>query len=76
MAERMSAVAGAFASGKGERAWLDERLGRWVVGPPEQAREIVHRFAEAGVERIMLQDMLAWDLDMIDVMGEVLVGRI
>jgi hypothetical protein len=28
------------------------------------------------VERIMLQDFLPWDLDMIDVMGEVLVGRV
>jgi alkanesulfonate monooxygenase SsuD/methylene tetrahydromethanopterin reductase-like flavin-dependent oxidoreductase (luciferase family) len=75
MADRLSAVVRAFASGKGERAWLDERLGRWITGPPEQAREMVHRFAEAGVERIMLQDMLPWDLDMIDVMGEVLVGH-
>ena len=33
------------------------------------------RFAEAGIERIMLQDFLPWDLDMVDVMGEELVGR-
>ena len=29
----------------------------------------------AGLERIMLQDFLPWDLDMVDVMGEELVGR-
>ncbi len=34
---------------------------------------MVRRFEAAGVERIMLQDFLPWDLDMIDVMGEVLV---
>ena len=31
---------------------------------------------DVGVERIMLQDFLPWDLDMIDVMGEVLVGQV
>jgi hypothetical protein len=33
------------------------------------------RFAEAGVERLVLQDFLPWDLDMIDLLGEVLVRR-
>jgi hypothetical protein len=36
----------------------------------------VRRFADAGVERMMLQDFLPWDLDMVDVMGEELVGRV
>ena len=66
----------AFASGDDDSAWLEERLERWITGTPEQAREQVRRFAEAGVERIMLQDFLPWDLDMIDVMGEVLVGQV
>ena len=37
---------------------------------------MVRRFADAGVERIMLQDFLPWDLDHIDVMGELLVGQV
>ena len=49
---------------------------RWIAGTPDQARAAVRRFAAAGVERIMLQDFLPWDLDMIDVMGEVLVGQV
>jgi alkanesulfonate monooxygenase SsuD/methylene tetrahydromethanopterin reductase-like flavin-dependent oxidoreductase (luciferase family) len=57
-------------------AWLDERRNRWVYGTPDQAREQLERFAAAGLERIMLQDMVPWDLDMIDVMGEELVGRV
>ena len=56
-------------------AWLEERRNRWVYGTPDQAREQLQRFAGAGLERIMLQDFLPWDLDMIDVMGEELVGR-
>jgi hypothetical protein len=47
-----------------------------VIGTPDQARDAVRRFAAAGCERLMLQDMLPWDLDMIDVMGEVLVGHV
>ncbi len=56
-------------------AWLEERRNRWVYGTPDQARAQLERFAGAGLERIMLQDFLPWDLDMIDVMGEELVGR-
>ena len=76
MAGRLSAAVAAFGSGDDDRAWLDERLERWITGTPDQARDTVGQFAEAGVERIMLQDFLPWDLDMIDVMGEVLVGQV
>lgn len=76
MAERLSRAVRALGSGDDDRAWLDERLERWVTGTPEQAREAVRRFAAAGIERIMLQDLLPWDLDMIDVIGEVLVGQV
>ena len=56
--------------------WLEERRDRWIIGTPDEARAMVARFADAGVERLMLQDFLPWDLDMIDVMGEALVGRV
>ena len=55
-------------------AWLDERRSRWVHGTPDAARAQVSHFAEAGIERVMLQDFLPWDLDHVDVMGEELVG--
>jgi alkanesulfonate monooxygenase SsuD/methylene tetrahydromethanopterin reductase-like flavin-dependent oxidoreductase (luciferase family) len=60
----------------GGEAWLEERRTRWIYGTPDEARAQVARFAEAGIERIMLQDFLPWDLDMVDVMGEELVGRL
>ena len=56
--------------------WLAERKQRWITGTPEQAREKVRQLAAAGVERIMLQDFLPWDLDMIDVMGDALVAQV
>jgi alkanesulfonate monooxygenase SsuD/methylene tetrahydromethanopterin reductase-like flavin-dependent oxidoreductase (luciferase family) len=76
MTARLTAVTDAVAAGEDVDAWLAERLERWVTGTPDQARETVRRFAAAGVERIMLQDFLPWDLDMIDVIGEVLVGQV
>jgi alkanesulfonate monooxygenase SsuD/methylene tetrahydromethanopterin reductase-like flavin-dependent oxidoreductase (luciferase family) len=77
VASRERALLGAFGPdelGDGE-AWLEERRNRWVYGTPDQARAQLARFAEVGLARIMLQDFLPWDLEMIDVMGEQLVGR-
>jgi hypothetical protein len=37
---------------------------------------MVRRFAEAGVERLMLQDFLPWDLDMVDLMAAELIGKV
>jgi alkanesulfonate monooxygenase SsuD/methylene tetrahydromethanopterin reductase-like flavin-dependent oxidoreductase (luciferase family) len=73
---REAAVLTAFGDEDGGEAWLDERRDRWIVGSGDDAREMVQRFAAAGVERIMLQDFIPWDLDHIDAMGEVLVGRV
>jgi F420-dependent oxidoreductase-like protein len=55
--------------------WLDERRTRWILGTPDEAREAVARFAAAGVERIMLQDFLPHDLEMVDLIGAELVGK-
>ncbi len=64
----------AFGEGEDAAAWFEPRRARWVHGLPEAARATVARFAEAGVERIVLQDFVARDLDMIDLAGEVLLG--
>lgn len=58
------------------RAWLDKRRSRWIMGTPDEARAMVRRYAEAGIERIMLQDLLPWDGDMIDLMATELVGQV
>jgi alkanesulfonate monooxygenase SsuD/methylene tetrahydromethanopterin reductase-like flavin-dependent oxidoreductase (luciferase family) len=57
------------------REWLNARRGRWILGTPDEARATVARFADAGIERIMLQDFLPHDLDHIDLMAEALVGK-
>lgn len=64
----------AFGEAEGGETWLEIRRARWIHGTPEAARATVAGFAEAGVERIMLQDFLPRDLDMIDLAAEALFG--
>jgi alkanesulfonate monooxygenase SsuD/methylene tetrahydromethanopterin reductase-like flavin-dependent oxidoreductase (luciferase family) len=56
--------------------WLAARRSRWIMGTPDEARAMVERFAEAGIERIMLQDFLPHDLDHIDLMARELIGKV
>jgi alkanesulfonate monooxygenase SsuD/methylene tetrahydromethanopterin reductase-like flavin-dependent oxidoreductase (luciferase family) len=56
--------------------WLNTRRSRWILGTPDEARAMVKRFADAGVERIMLQDFLPHDLEMVDLMAEELIARV
>jgi F420-dependent oxidoreductase-like protein len=58
---------------EGEEGWLAARRKRWILGTPDVCREMVRRFEDAGVERLMLQDFLPHDLGMVDLMGEELV---
>jgi len=64
------AVFGADA-GADATAWLAERHERWILGTPDQAHERIRALEAAGVQRIMLQDFLPHDLDMIAVLGRV-----
>ena len=74
MATRVAAAVEAFGSDAEDQAWLEERTTRWVTGTPDEARASLQRYAAVGVERIVLQDFIPWDLDMIDVMGEALIS--
>ena len=54
--------------------WFLSRRHRWIHGEPEEARAMVHRYAEAGIERLMLQDFIPHDLEMIDLIAEAFIG--
>jgi alkanesulfonate monooxygenase len=69
---RKADLLAAFGQDAGGDDWFDAREPRWILGTPDQARAMVERFAEAGAERLMLQDFLPRDLDMIDLMADVL----
>ena len=55
-------------------AWFGVRRERWIHGTPDEARATVARFGEAGAERLVLQDWLPWDLEMISLAAETLIG--
>ena len=69
---RKQALLTAFGDESGGDEWFDAREPRWVLGRRDQARAMVRRFEEAGAERVMLQDFLPRDLDMISQMAELL----
>jgi F420-dependent oxidoreductase-like protein len=54
----------------GAEEWLAERRPRWIVGTHAEALEQVARYAAAGAQRIMLQDLLPRDLEMVQELGE------
>ena len=56
--------------------WLNARRNRWILGTPDEARAMVQRFAEGGIERIMLQDFLPRDLEHIDLLARELIGKV
>jgi F420-dependent oxidoreductase-like protein len=52
-------------------AWLEQRRHRWVMGTPDQAHERVRALERNGTQRVMLQDMLPRDLDMVRDIGRI-----
>jgi F420-dependent oxidoreductase-like protein len=49
-------------------AWLEDRRRRWIVGTIDEAAQRVAALGDAGVQRLMLQDFLPHDLDMVRLM--------
>jgi F420-dependent oxidoreductase-like protein len=56
------------------QAWLAERRDRWIAGTPDQARERIDALAAAGAQRIMFQDFLPRDLEMVALLGRIADG--
>ena len=55
-------------------AWLAERRDRWIMGTPDAAQARIEALAAAGVQRIMLQDFLPRDLEMVALLGRLAAG--
>ena len=54
-------------------AWLAARRTRWVMGTPDEALSRVAALEAAGVQRVMLQDFLPRDLDMVKLIGRTIL---
>ena len=82
-ADRLMSLLGVAEEGVGGRApagtdgsaWLDHRRPRWVIGTPDEARAMVRRYEAAGCERLILQDFVPWDLEMVDLLGREVIAR-
>ena len=74
MSSRRITAEGASDGATDAEAWLAERRTRWVIGTPDEARARIELLAEAGVERLMLQDFLPRDLDLVADIGRIVAG--
>ena len=63
--DRLSRVRGEDAA-----AYVDDPPDGWVVGTLDQAAEQLMRFRDAGVSRVMCQQLLHDDLEAVALLGE------
>jgi F420-dependent oxidoreductase-like protein len=47
---------------------------RWIMGTTEQARARIEQFSRAGAERLIFQDYLPRDLEMVELLGHEFIG--
>jgi alkanesulfonate monooxygenase SsuD/methylene tetrahydromethanopterin reductase-like flavin-dependent oxidoreductase (luciferase family) len=74
MRDRLRQQIAVVGSSSSADEWLAERRGRWIMGPPDQARARIEEFSAAGVQRLMLQDFLPRDLEMVSLLGRIAAG--
>jgi F420-dependent oxidoreductase-like protein len=72
---RIAAQMEMVEAGSDAPAWFEARRPRWIAGTPDEARAMVARFAAAGADRIMLQDLLPRDHAMVELAARELLGR-
>lgn len=65
------ATVGADATGSD---WLDARRDRWIVGTEDEALDRVAALADAGIERVMLQTFLPFDIDHVRAMAGIFLA--
>ncbi len=72
--DRIRQQAAVVGAGGDADAWLAERSGRWIIGTPDEAHQRIEALGAAGAQRIMLQDFLPRDLEMVTLLGRIAAG--
>lgn len=72
--DRIRQQAAVVGAGDDTDAWLAERTGRWIIGTPDEALQRIEALGAAGAQRIMLQDFLPRDLEMVALLGRIAAG--
>jgi F420-dependent oxidoreductase-like protein len=57
-------------------AWIAARAEQWAIGTADQVAERLGELAAAGVDRVMLQDLLHRDLDMVRLLGSEVAPKV
>lgn len=68
--QRFRAVLSVFEFAGSRTEWEQQWGELWMYGTPADAEATVRRFGEAGADRIIFQDFLFEDRDLIDLLGE------
>lgn len=72
--DRMARQLAIFGQDPAGDGWLEERRERWAMGYAADARARAAALEEAGIERIMLQSFLPFDLDHFRLLGDIFLG--
>ena len=67
---RLADIRRIFEFGGSAEAWQAQWGDRWLYGTPDAIHAAVGDFGAAGADRIIFQDFLFEDLDMVDLLGE------
>ena len=69
---RLATLREAIGGGDRASAWVNSRLGYWLVGTHDAVRDRVRQLSNSGIDRVVLQDFLPHDLEHIAEAGRVL----
>lgn len=67
--DRLAQVRRTFEFPGSADAWMDEWGSRWLHGTPAEIAEMIGSFADSGADRIIFQDFLFDDAEMIDLLA-------
>jgi F420-dependent oxidoreductase-like protein len=74
---RLERLMSVFGLSSGDQAdWLARRRDRYLMGTPDEVVARVAQYEEAGLQRIMLQDWLPTDLDMVSLVGQEVLPKV
>jgi F420-dependent oxidoreductase-like protein len=77
LGSRLERLMGVFGLSSGDQAdWLARRRDRYLMGTPDEVAARVAQYEEAGLQRIMLQDWLPTDLDMVSLVGQEVLPKV
>ena len=67
--ERLAAMRATFEYPGDAASWAAENGDVWIVGTPDEAARRIGEFEAAGAEKVVFQDFLPDDLEMVDLLG-------